>query len=52
MEASQYGDDPDSAYGDEVYVQLSTSDVLVEKNNVDEVTSIVEGVIPPHWHPT
>lgn len=25
MDASQYGDDPDSAYGDEVYVQLSRS---------------------------
>lgn len=25
MDASQYGDEPDSAYGDEVYVWLSPS---------------------------
>ena len=25
MDASQYGEDPDSAYGDEVYVQVKLS---------------------------
>lgn len=34
MDASQYGDDPDSAYGDEVYVQLSRSKLFPGKTTL------------------
>lgn len=35
MDASQYGEDPDSAYGDEVYVQSNTPSMSLEGNSVD-----------------
>lgn len=41
MDASQYGDDPDSAYGDEVYVQLSASDFSMQ-NDFNKVSWVTE----------
>ena len=52
MEASQYGEDPDSAYGDEVYVQFSSSEPFLGENSSEKVNSMIEGVSPHHWHPT
>ena len=51
MHASQYGEEPDSAYGDEMYVQSNTPNMSLEGNSVDK-DSIIEGVTPHHWHPT
>ena len=38
MEASQYGDDPDSAYGDEVYVRLNMSEFFAETTTLTNLS--------------
>lgn len=44
MDISQYGEDPDSAYGTEVYVPLKVFKCI------DGIIFITEEATPHHWH--
>ena len=47
MEISQYGEDPDSAYGTEMYVPLRSNPL---QPDIDGIILISEEAIPHHWH--
>ena len=47
MDISQYGEDPDSAYGTEVYAPLKS---LLVQNDINGIILIIGEATPHHWH--